>query len=176
MPMNGALWKRVGLGLTALTLWLLSPCAWSQFEKQAWPSRTPTPLLDVQDLQGRHWTSASLKGRVLVLNFWATWCAPCRQEMPTLQDLYDAPDPPVVIAINVKETKSQVRSFLSKAQLTLPVVLDERGDLAKQWGVRVYPTTVLIAPDGQARWRVLGDLDWDGLQAEAWIKDLKRWR
>lgn len=96
--------------------------------------------------------------------------------MPTLQDLYDAPDPPVVIAINVKETKSQVRTFLSKAQLTLPVVLDERGDLAKQWGVRVYPTTVLIAPDGQARWRVLGDLDWDGLQAEAWIKDLKRWR
>jgi hypothetical protein len=46
--------------------------------------------------------------------------------------------------------------------------------LARQWGVRVYPTTVLIAPDGQARWRVLGDLDWDGLQAEAWIKDLQR--
>ena len=167
-------WTRPSLLTAALLLTSLG--AWAQFDKQAWPAKTPSPALNLQDLQGRTWTSAGLKGRVVVLNFWATWCAPCKEEMPTLQDLHDSPQAPVVIAVNVKEPKSRVQTFLSQRNLSLPVVLDERGDLARQWGVRVYPTTVLIAPDGQARWRVLGDLDWDGLQAEAWIKDLQRLR
>ncbi|MFM7002323.1 MAG: TlpA family protein disulfide reductase [Limnohabitans sp.] len=174
--MNLTLWTCTQRGLLAVAFTLVSVSAWAQFDKQAWPAKTATPVLDLQDLQGRAWTSAALKGRVVVLNFWATWCAPCKEEMPTLQDLHDSPQPPVVIAVNVKEPKTRVQTFLSQRHLTLPVVLDERGDLARQWGVRVYPTTVLIAPDGQARWRVLGDLDWDGLQAEAWLKDLQRLR
>lgn len=169
-----ASWTRPSLLTAALLLTSLG--AWAQFDKQAWPAKTPSPVLNLQDLQGRTWTSAGLKGRVVVLNFWATWCPPCKEEMPTLQDLHDSPQAPVVIAVNVKEPKSRVQTFLSQRNLSLPVVLDERGDLARQWGVRAYPTTVLIAPDGQARWRVLGDLDWDGLQAEAWIKDLQRLR
>ena len=176
LPMTVTLWSCTQRGLLAAAFALVSVNAWAQFDKQVWPAKTPTPVLDLQDLQGRAWTSAALKGRVVVLNFWATWCAPCKEEMPTLQDLHDSPQPPVVIAVNVKEPKTRVQTFLSQRHLTLPVVLDERGDLARQWGVRVYPTTVLIAPDGQARWRVLGDLDWDGLQAEAWIKELQRLR
>ncbi|PUE35624.1 TlpA disulfide reductase family protein [Limnohabitans sp. Jir72] len=174
--MNCSLVNLALRGLLAAVFTLVPLSAWAQFDKQAWPAKTASPVLNLQDLQGRMWTSAALKGRVVVLNFWATWCAPCKEEMPTLQDLHDSPQPPVVIAVNVKEPKSRVQAFLNQRNLSLPVVLDERGDLARQWGVRVYPTTVLIAPDGQARWRVLGDLDWDGLQAEAWIKDLQRLR
>jgi thiol-disulfide isomerase/thioredoxin len=165
-----ALW---GAGLLALCL---STSAWAQFDKQAWPARTPTPRLDVQDMQGRRWSQASLKGQVVVLNFWATWCAPCKVEMPSLQALHDAPHAPVVIAINVKEPKGRVTAFLNHANLNLPVVLDEQGELARQWGVRIYPTTVLIGPDGQARWRVVGELDWAGPQAQAWLQDLQRLR
>jgi thiol-disulfide isomerase/thioredoxin len=174
LTMNPSLVSWVRRGLLAAVISLVPLCAGAQFDKQAWPAKTPSPVLNMQDLQGRTWTSATLKGRVVVLNFWATWCAPCKEEMPTLQDLHDSPQAPVVIAVNVKEPKSRVQTFLNQRHLSLPVVLDERGDLARQWGVRVYPTTVLIAPDGQARWRVLGDLDWDGLQAESWIKDLQR--
>ena len=174
--MNLLLWTLTRRGVLAVLFTLVPLCAWAQFDKQAWPAKTPSPVLNLQDLQGRMWTSAALKGRVVVLNFWATWCAPCKEEMSTLQDLHDSPQAPVVIAINVKEPKSRVQAFLNQRNLSLPVVLDERGEFARQWGVRVYPTTVLIAPDGQARWRVLGDLDWDGLQAEAWIKDLQRLR
>ena len=163
------------LQVTGLLL-CLPLLAHAQFQKSPWPASQPTPVLDLADLQGQRWTHERLKGRVVVLNFWATWCAPCKEEMPTLQDLHDSPQAPVVIAINVKEPKSRVQAFLNQRNLSLPVVLDERGEFARQWGVRVYPTTVLIAPDGQARWRVLGDLDWDGLQAEAWIKDLQRLR
>jgi len=176
--MNFAFWNQPRRRCAAVwTLALfISGSAWAQFDKQAWPARTPSPRLDVQDLQGRRWTSASLQGQVVVLNFWATWCAPCKEEMPSLQALHDAPHPPVVIAVNVKEPKGRVMPFLKHANLSLPVVLDEQGELARQWGVRIYPTTVLIGPNGQARWRVVGDLDWAGLQADTWLHDLKHGR
>ena len=93
-----------------------------------------------------------------------------------MQALHDSPDPPVVLGINVKEPRGRVNAFLHTTQLSLPVVLDEQGDLARQWGVRIYPTTVLLGPDGQARWRVVGDLDWNGPLAHEWLLALKKAR
>ena len=90
--MNLLLWTLTRRGVLAVLFTLVPLCAWAQFDKQAWPAKTPSPVLNLQDLQGRMWTSAALKGRVVVLNFWATWCAPCKEEMPTLQDLHDSPD------------------------------------------------------------------------------------
>ena len=58
--------------------------------------------------------------------------------------------------------------------MTFPVISDPQGELAKRWGVTVYPTTVLISPNGQARWRVMGDVDWSGPQANQWLIDLRR--
>lgn len=154
--------------------------AHAQFDKTPWPRTQATPAIDMVDLQGHRWTSAALKGRVVVLNFWATWCGPCQEEMPSLQALHQDPSqapsdarPAVVIGINVKETLSTVRRFMAAQHLDLPVVLDPQGDLTRQWGVRIYPTTVLIGPDGRARWRVVGDLDWNGPIARAWLKDLQ---
>jgi len=166
-------------GLLTLCFWLAALCmmpdqARAQFDKQVWPVKVLTPSLEVVDMQGRRWTSAQLKGKPVVLNFWATWCAPCKEELPSLQALHDAGDAAVVIGINVKEPMARVSAFVNNAHLSLPVVLDERGDLARQWGVRIYPTTVLIAPDGRARWRVVGDLDWNGPLARDWLSALQR--
>jgi thiol-disulfide isomerase/thioredoxin len=154
--------------------------AQAQFDKTAWPPKQATPAIDVVDLHGHRWTSAGLKGRVVVLNFWATWCGPCQEEMPSLQALHKDPNQgpsdassAVVIGINVKETPSTVRRFLAVQHLDLPVVLDPQGDLTRQWGVHIYPTTVLIGPDGRARWRVVGDLDWNGPIARAWLKGMQ---
>ncbi len=58
--------------------------------------------------------------------------------------------------------------------MTFPVISDAKGELAKRWGVTVYPTTILIAPHGQARWRVVGDVDWSGAQANAWLADVRQ--
>jgi hypothetical protein len=58
--------------------------------------------------------------------------------------------------------------------MTFPVISDPKGDLAKRWGVSVYPTTVLIAPNGQARWRVMGDVDWSGAEAQTWLADVRQ--
>lgn len=159
------LWQGLGSGL-----------AHAQFHKTPWPRSLATPKIDVVDVQGQRWTSDALRGRVVVLNFWATWCGPCQEEMPSLQALHKRPSDgaaAVVIGINVKESASTVRRFMRAQRLDFPVALDAQGALTRQWGVRVYPTTVLVGPDGRARWRVVGDLDWSGPLAQAWIDELQ---
>ena len=149
--------------------------AHAQYDKTPWPRTQGTPTWTGIDLQGQRWSAAELTGQVVVLNFWATWCAPCVEEMPSLQALHNsAENAPRVIAVNVKETASTVRRFMAAQRISMPIVLDPQGDLARQWGVRVYPTTVLIGPDGRARWRVVGEVDWQGPEARAWLSELQR--
>jgi len=74
-------------GLAALLAW--PQLAQAQFQKTPWPPAQPTPALELTDLQGQRWTNASLKGRAVVLNFWATWCPPCKEELPSLQTLHE---------------------------------------------------------------------------------------
>lgn len=168
------------IGLFAPSFWLVALCllpgsTWAQFDKTPWPRTQSGPPIDLIDMNGQRWTPAELKGRVVVINFWATWCAPCKEEMPSLQALYTSdPIKPLVIGINVKESGSTVRRFLQAQQLTFPLVLDPQGEITRRWGVRVYPTTVLIGPDGQARWRVVGEVDWSGDEVASWLSDLQK--
>jgi len=159
----------------ALPACLGQSLAQAQFDKTPWPRTQATPAIEMVDLDGHRWTSADLKGRVVVLNFWATWCGPCREEMPSLQALH-ALDPKevVVIAVNVKESDSTVQRFVTAQALTLPVVRDPQGELTRRWGVRIYPTTFLIDPAGQARWRVVGEVDWAETKALDWLRSLAR--
>ena len=157
-----------GLAGAGLAWWRMSPKApASGAQHEFWGQSFDAP-------SGDRVTMAAFAGKPLLVNFWATWCAPCQEELPSLQALHEAGDGVVVIGINVKEPLARVSAFVNHAQLSLPVVLDERGELARQWGVRIYPSTVLIAPDGRARWRVVGDLDWNGPQARDWLSALRR--
>jgi peroxiredoxin len=79
----------------------------------------------------------------------------------------------VVLTINVREPAARAARYMQSTGMTLPVISDPKGELAKRWGVTVYPTTVLIAPNGQARWRIMGDVDWSGAQAHAWLTELQ---
>ena len=154
---------------------LLAPSAWAQFDKARWPTNAATPKIDAPDLQGKTWGTAELAGKVVVLNFWATWCAPCKEELPTLQTLHEISDSQtVVLTINVRESSARAARYMQTTGMTFPVISDPQGEQAKRWGVTVYPTTVLIAPNGQARWRVMGDVDWSGPQANQWLMDLRR--
>jgi thiol-disulfide isomerase/thioredoxin len=149
--------------------------AWAQFDKTAWPANAATPKIEAVDLQGKAWNTAELAGKVVVLNFWATWCAPCKDELPTLQTLHDISDAhTVVLTINVREPAARAARYMQSTGMTFPVISDAKGELAKRWGVTVYPTTILIAPNGQARWRIVGDVDWSGAQANAWLADVRQ--
>ncbi len=157
---------------TALLMLVAAP-ALAQFQKTPWPAALPKPALDSVDLQGQPWNAERLKGRAVVLNFWATWCPPCKEELPSLQTLHElGGGDPLVIGINVREPASRVRRYLESTGITFPVVLDPQAELAKRWGVTAFPTTLLIAPDGQVRWRVVGEVDWAGAEAGRWIGSL----
>lgn len=142
------------------------------FERSEWPRGTPTPALATLDLQGQAVRLADLKGRAVLLNFWASWCEPCRAEMPLLQDLPAllGEDRLAVIALNFKEPPQRALRFVAQTSLSLPVWLDPLGEHARNWGVRVFPTTVLIDRRGNARERVRGEVDWSSREALGWVE------
>jgi len=134
-----------------------------------WPASKPAPALSLTDLDGKAWSLAALKGHPVVLNFWASWCEPCRAEMPSLELLATRHERAglVVLAVNYKEPLPKIHRFLEVLPFSLPILLDRDGDAASAWTPRVFPTTVLIDRSGNARSSVIGELDWmDGAARE----------
>jgi len=127
-----------------------------------WPAGKPTPALALTDLEGKAWSLAALKGRPVVLNFWASWCEPCRAEMPSLELLATRHERAglAVLAVNYKEALPTIQRFLDVLPFSLPILLDRDGDAAGAWTPRVFPTTVLIDRSGMPRQSVIGELDW----------------
>jgi thiol-disulfide isomerase/thioredoxin len=144
------------------------------FEMTPWPAGAPFPPVQGQDAAGHAWRLADLRGRAVLLNFWATWCPPCRAEMPTLQQLAQlyGPNELSVVAMNFKQSATAATNFARSTNLTLPIVLDSQGANARALGVSVFPTTFGIAADGTPRWRVRGDLDWTGREADRLVSQL----
>jgi thiol-disulfide isomerase/thioredoxin len=122
-----------------------------------WPSSQPAPAFAITDLSGKQWKLADLRGKVVVLNFWASWCSPCVEELPILNKLAaDAADKVVVLGVNYKEASWSVDRFTQAHAFGYPVLLDKNGEHFTRWTNGVMPTTVLIGRDGKPRWRVIG--------------------
>lgn len=167
-----AMTRRGTLGLGAAALCVVA--GWPRPAQAAhvvrsWPAAKPVPAFDLADLDGKRWNLAALSGRVVVLNFWATWCEPCRIEMPSLEAMAARrhKDGVTVAAINYRETPEVVRRFLEQLPFKVPILLDRDGDAAMTWTPRVFPSTVLIGRDGRPLHTVLGELDWEGADAKA---------
>jgi thiol-disulfide isomerase/thioredoxin len=122
----------------------------------------PTQPLALKDLDGQLHDLADYRGKVVVVNFWATWCAPCREELPSLERLRDAMRgrPFEALAVNVAEGESRVKRFLAEVPLRLPVLLDTEGDTQRAWKVRGIPATFLLDAQGSIRYWYLGEADW----------------
>ena len=145
----------------------------SGFDVQPLPAGQPSPTFDAIDMQGVRWRSADLRGQAVVLNYWASWCEPCRAEMPSLEKLAQGGTGRLrVITINFKESPRTISQFKEQIQLQLPVVIDADGALAKTYGVRIFPSTVLIDSQGKVRSVVRGNLDWAGPQGQRLISPL----
>ena len=144
------------------------------YEVVPWPARKPVPVLAGTDLDGQVWRLADLRGKAVLINFWASWCEPCRAEMPSLQLLAQqyGPEKLVVLAVNFKESAPVVQRYVQRTDFALPVLLDPTGVIAREWGIKVFPTTVLVAANGQVRSLVRGALDWSGLQAARLVEPL----
>ena len=136
-----------------------------------------TPPLVLKDRQGRTHDLAAYRGRVVLVNFWATWCEPCLEEMPSLEDLQDRlkDRPFALLTINMEESDAKVERFLQSTLLledSLVVLFDRFGTVAKQWKARMLPVSFLIGPDGRIRFTVLGAANWSARETVAQIDRL----
>jgi len=141
-----------------------------------WPASRATPALELPLHGGARWNLAQARGRVVVLNFWATWCEPCRSEMPSLELLaqrHEA-DHLDVMALNYRDTDAAINRYLAQWPITLPILRDADGAVARAWGVRIFPTTIAIGRDGRAVFSVVGEADWTSAEARRWIAPLLR--
>jgi thiol-disulfide isomerase/thioredoxin len=114
------------------------------------------------------------KGRVILLNFWASWCRPCVKEIPSLvrlQQQFDHDDFNI-ITINVGESKEQIVEFMKKVKLELPIMLDADGQAVKDWGVYAYPSSLVLDRKGVIRYAYLGALEWDSQSIINTIREL----
>ena len=128
-------------------------------------------LLDA--VEAEH-TLAEYKGKWVVLNFWATWCAPCRAEMPSLDRLAAAmPEIAVVPVATGRNSVEQIQKFYTDAGVvSLPVLRDPKSGLARAMGVLGLPVTVILNPEGQEVARLIGDAEWDSAAAQAVLRAL----
>lgn len=114
-------------------------------------------------LDGESTTLSDLSGQFVFLNFWATWCPPCREEMPSMEVLHNElrDEPFRMVAVNVREDAPTVESFIKEFGYTYPILLDGDGRVSTNYGVRGIPTTFFIAPDGTVLGMLVGTRYWD---------------
>ncbi|BFU95339.1 MAG: putative Thiol-disulfide oxidoreductase [Nitrospira sp.] len=140
------------------------------------PSATPASVtpFDLTTLDGRSLRSQDLAGKVVLLNFWATWCGPCKEEMPSLARLQTRFDPAQVQILTVTADRHPqgIRQFFGQLGISLPVLFDEDQEVSRTFMVRGLPTTVLIAPDGRVSGRAVGPRAWDSDESVALVRHL----
>ena len=132
------------------------------------------PAFDAVTLDGRAVALSQFKGRVVLVTFWATWCLPCKEELPVFDRLYreHASRGLTVLGINVREGAAMVGPFSQALNLTFPLPLDVNGDIARQYGVIGLPTTFVIDRDGHPVGRAIGPRVWDSAPARAVLEAL----
>ena len=149
--------------------------AWAQYEKTPWPNGHKIPPLVFKDVTGQVFDLSQMRGKKIILNVWATWCAPCKEELPNLQVFSDLQDPAkvVVLTLNVKEPPSRAQRFMQSHQISLPLISDPKGEWAQKLGIKVFPSTLLIDSQGQIKWRIVGEVDWTAAEPQAWVNSLR---
>jgi thiol-disulfide isomerase/thioredoxin len=141
---------------------------------RGYPSATVPPEFRAGTADAREVSIAKLRGKVVIVNFWASWCAECRPEMPVLERLHreSAGRGLAVIGINARESTRTVRRYAKELALTFPLVLDPDGAINTLYGVIGLPTTFVIARDGRAVAFGVGPREWGGPSARALIETL----
>jgi len=121
------------------------------------------PDLSLENSHGEIFVHDNYHGKVTLVNFWASWCGPCVEEIPSLNNLREKMQgrPFELISVNYAEDKKRISAFLKKVQVDFPVLLDHDGQVAAKWNVLVFPATFVIGPDGEIKYGVNGGIYWD---------------
>jgi peroxiredoxin len=157
----------MGLGFAAVDLF-------STVNVQPVKGSPPAPVFVLPTLEGRALNSGSLRGKVVLVNFWATWCGPCKEEMPGLERLQRRFQGEAfeLLAVTTDQQEEAIRRFAQQLELTFPILIDEGQDVSSAFGVRGLPTTILIDKQGHVTGRAVGPRAWDSPAAVTLLKSL----
>ena len=127
------------------------------------PRIAPPVEISLLDIHDKQVTLADFKGKIVFLNFWTTWCFECRIEMPLMEKLHKRFKGKdfAVVAVNLREPATRVKNFFEENKLTFTALLDSKGKIGSQFGVRAVPTTFILDKDGGIIGKVFGSREWN---------------
>lgn len=172
-----------------IALYALFLCPWYAHSKDVFQdagvvvskSGIVAPEFTLPDVDGRERALSDYKGKLVLLNFWATWCEPCRDEMPAMERLwkeYKAKGLVVVAVAGDKGNIHKVGEFCKMREVSFPVLLDPSGDVKSAYGATMFPTSFLIGKDGAIKGKIVGPRQWDAQASrrlfETLLKDDKQ--
>jgi peroxiredoxin len=163
------------LGPIALLVIVLGAVAGLQYMQRAPRTGYAAPDFTLPDLQGNSYRLSDFRGRVVFLNLWATWCPPCRMEMPSMEALYKRLGQRDFVMLAVAEDEggaAAVRPFVREVGLTFPVLIDAGGTLSPRYGATGYPETFIIDRNGQVVNHTIGPAEWDSEEMVAYFEKL----
>lgn len=164
--------KRWICAVFLLAVFAASGCA---KDKEQAAEGKPAPEFTLNDLSGRPVQLSSLRGKVVLLNFWATWCPPCREEIPSMVRLNQVMQgkPFQMVAVSIDEGgKDAVEAFFRKGGVSLPTLLDTDGAVARRYGTTGVPETFVIDAKGVILKKVLGPMDWSAPEVLAALEEI----
>lgn len=128
---------------------------------------TPAPDFTISDTKGRTWTLSQLRGQVVFVNVWATWCPPCVKEMPSMQKLFTTlpPDRFKMLALLYNDAPAMAENLVGKLGLTFPILIDPKNMTARDYRVTGVPETFIIDKNGILREKFIGPVQWDSPEA-----------
>ncbi len=133
-----------------------------------------TPALVLKDPAGKIYDLAAYRGKVVLVNFWATWCPPCREEMPSMQALRQELGGRgfEVLAVNLSESEEKIAAFSDAELIDLPFPMDRDGAAARRWKVNMLPASFVVDRSGRIRYHLLGETNWTGADVKPLIERL----
>ncbi len=139
------------------------------------PNKPMAPDFTLKDLDGRSHRLSDYRGQAVVLNFWATWCPPCRREMPSMERAWQRLQKKgaVILAVDVGEDLDTVYTFLADIPVSFPLLLDEDAEIVSRFPIRGLPTTYVVDPSGHLVYQAVGGRDWDDPEVLKTILDLR---
>lgn len=140
------------------------------------PPLRPAPPFLLEDMQGEYHRLMDYEGKVVIVNFWASWCAPCREELPSMNRAWaELKDEPVaMLAINVSDDREAIFAFLRDYPIDFTLLLDTHGRASRHWRVQGLPTTYIVNPGGRVVHRLVGKHDWSSDRLLQLVRDQKR--
>lgn len=140
---------------------------WGKLQVVKIDEKLTAPSFTLKDLNGKEMKLEDHRGKIVFINFWATWCPPCRDEMPSMEKLYTEfkGSDFTMLAVDLREGAKKVRAFKERFKLNFPILLDSDGRVGSEYGVRSIPTTYLIDREGYVVGGALGARDWGSREA-----------